>query len=315
MKVWVTGAGGFMGPHLIDFLVEKGISVLGTYYRPTTDISTVNKKATLMECDVRDKGKVEKIVKEFKPDRVFHLAAQSYPAVSWEDPNYTVQTNVEGTVNVFEAVKKFVPECIIMNACTSAEYGYVTEDEVPVTEDHPLRPLQPYGCSKVCQELLAHQYWKNFKVKSVSARIFNTTGPRKVNDVCSDFTRRAVMIEKGLAIDRRIRVGNLETRRAITDVRDIIRAFWLMTEKCEHGAVYNLSGAKVYKMQEILDIVLNLTGLEGVEVWQDSKLIRPTDEPIIFGSTEKFTKATGWKQDIPIEKTLSDMIEHWRRVL
>ncbi|MFH1637428.1 MAG: GDP-mannose 4,6-dehydratase [Candidatus Woesearchaeota archaeon] len=310
----ITGAGGFMGPHLIDYLLSMNHEVLGTYFQPTTDISSVNRKAMLMECDVRDREKVFRIINEFKPERIFHLAAQSYPSVSWEKPNYTVQTNIEGTVNIFEAVKKSNKECIIMNACSSAEYGFVTEDEVPVKESRGLRPLHPYGVSKVAQELLAYQYWKNFKVKSVSARIFNTTGPRKVNDVCSDFTKRAVMIEKGQG-EKRMRVGTLETRRAITDVRDIIRAFWLLTEKGEYGEAYNLSGAKVYSMKELLDIVLRITKLEGVEIWQDPELIRPTDEPIIFGSTEKFSKLTGWKQEILIETTLKDMVEHWRSAL
>jgi GDP-4-dehydro-6-deoxy-D-mannose reductase len=174
--------------------------------------------------------------------------------------------------------------------------------------------LHPYGVSKVAQDLLTYQYYKNFGIKGIRARIFNTTGPRKVNDVCADFTKRAVEIEKGLS-ERKMRVGNLDTKRAITDVRDLIRAFWMLTEEGKHGDVYNLSGAEVYTMREIMEKVLELTGLENVEVWQDPALIRPTDEPVIFGSTEKLKAKTGWKQEIPLEKTLKDMIEYWRTVL
>lgn len=313
-KVWVTGAGGFMGVHLVNYLLNKGYKVLATYYNPTTDINGVDKKAQKLECDVRDKEKVFSLMKEFNPEKIFHLAAQSYPTVSWENPRYTIESNIIGTINIFEAVKKYNPKTKILNAGSSGEYGYIREDEVPIKENHSLKPLHPYGVSKVAQELLAYQYFQNFKIPSITIRIFNTTGPRKINDVCSDFTKRLIEIEKGINEKKILRVGNLKTRRAITDVRDLIKAFDLALEKATIGEVYNVSGEKAYPIEEIIAILRKLVNFE-FEIWQDSKLLRSTDEPIIFGDSSKFKNETGWKQEIPLEKTLKDMLEHWRGVL
>jgi len=310
-RVLVTGAGGFMGSHLVDFLIKKNYEVFATYYNPTTNIKELNSKARIEECDIRNKEKVFSIIKEFQPNKIFHLAAQSYPTFSWKDPWYTIETNVLGTINIFEAVKKFKPDCKILNACSSAEYGFVNSEEVPIKEDHSLNPLHPYGVSKLAQEKLAYQYFKNFGIKSVSLRIFNTTGPKKVNDVCSDFTKRLIEIEKGINKEKKLLVGNLEAQRAIIDVRDAIRAFDLALEKATIGEVYNISGEKVYRIYEIIDILKDLVNFE-FELKQDPKLLRPTDEKIIYGNSSKFKAETGWQQKISLKKTLEDMLNYWR---
>ena len=314
IKNWVTGACGFMGNHLVNYLINKGENVLATTFRPTTDITTLNKEAIVKECDIRDKEKVFKIIKEFKPDKIYHLAAQSFPTVSWKDPWYTLETNVLGSTNIFEAVKENKLDCKILNACTSAEYGFVTEDEVPVKENHELKPLHPYGVSKLAQEALAYQYFKNFGVKIISLRIFNTTGPMKSADVCSDFTKRLVEIEKGINKKKILRVGDLTRKRAITDVRDEIEGFYLALKKAVPGEVYNISGNKVYAMSEIVEKLRKLVKFD-FEIWQDPELLRPNDEPVIYGDSTKFKKATGWEQKIPLEKTLEDMLNYWRKVL
>jgi len=303
-----------MGVHLVELLQGKGEELLATYFKPTTDISNVHSGCRVLECDVRDRKAVFALLEDFKPQNIFHLAAQSYPTVSWDDPWYTIETNVIGTINIFEGVKRIGLDCIILNACSSAEYGFVTEKEVPIMESHSLKPLHPYGVSKVAQEMLAYQYYRNFGIKSIGVRIFNTTGPKKVNDVCSDFTRRLIEIEKYINTKKELRVGNLEARRAITDVRDTIRAFVLALDKATAGETYNLSGETVYSVQEIVDILRSLVGFE-FRVWQDRELIRPTDEPIIYGSSEKFKQETGWKQEIPLRDTLRDMLDYWRKVL
>lgn len=310
----VTGAGGFMGSHLVDILSKEGHEVLATYYRPTTDISSIDRRAKLVECDVRDKEKVKRLLLEFDPENIFHLAAQSYPTVSWEDPWYTIETNVIGTINIFEGIKDLRSDCKVLNACSSAEYGFVGIGEVPLKEDHSLKPLHPYGVSKVAQELLAYQYFVNFGIKSISMRIFNTTGPRKVNDVCSDLTKRLVEIEKGKNPEKKLKVGNIETRRAITDVRDSVKAFRLAMEKGTIGETYNLSGERVYAIKEIIEILRKLVNF-SFAVEMDSTLLRPTDEPIIYGSSEKFKRVTGWRQEIPLDQTLSDMLDFWRVIL
>ncbi|HLC22786.1 MAG TPA: GDP-mannose 4,6-dehydratase [Candidatus Nanoarchaeia archaeon] len=314
MRVLVTGACGMMGQHLLPMLKEKeGIEILGTTYRPTTDLRELPQDVPTQELDVRDYDAVCNVISSFKPDHILHLAAQSYPAVSWKKPQYTVDTNIKGTVNLFEAVKRAKINPIILVACSSAEYGFVDEKDVPIKETHPLLPLHPYGVSKVAQDLLAYQYHKNDGIKTIRARIFNTTGPKKVNDVCSDFTKQAVLIEKGMQKPV-IHVGNLHTRRAITDVRDMVRGFMLLMEKGKYGDVYNISGEKAYPIKDILDTVLRITNVQA-EVYQDPQLMRPTDEKIIFGDSSKLQEHTGWRQEIPIEQTLKDMINYWRKKL
>ena len=312
-NVWVCGYGGFMGVHLVDFLESKGDEVLSTFFRPTTDLRNSHPKGRVVECDIRNKELVFKLLEEFRPDKIFHLAAQSYPTVSWDDPWYTMETNVIGTINIFEGVKQLGLDCKILNACSSAEYGFVTEAEVPITEDHALKPLHPYGVSKVSQEMLGYQYYRNFGIKSIAARIFNTTGPGKENDVCADLTKRLVEMALGKS-EKKLRVGNLAAKRAITDVRDLIIAFDLALDKATIGEAYNLSGERVYQIQEIVDMLRSLVNFD-FDIWQDPVLLRPTDEPIIYGSTAKFQQETDWKQTIPLQETLKDMLDYWHRVL
>ncbi|MGO8990636.1 MAG: GDP-mannose 4,6-dehydratase [bacterium] len=314
IKDWVTGAAGFMGDYLAEMLVNKGHEVLATYYRPTTDVKNIDRRARIEECDIRDRNRVKGLLSEHKPDRIFHLAAQSYPTVSWDDPWYTIETNVIGTTNIFEGIKELGLDCKILNACSSAEYGFVSQEEVPLKEEHSLRPLHPYGVSKVAQEMLAYEYFKNFGIKSISMRIFNTTGPRKVNDVCSDFTKRLVKIEKGKNPGKKLRVGNIKSKRTITDVRDSVRAFQLALDKATIGETYNLSGENVYEIEELIDLLRKLVDFE-FELEVDPKLLRSSDEPIIYGDSWKFKRETGWKQEIPLDQTLNDMLNYWRGVL
>ncbi len=310
MNILVTGAGGFMGSHLVEMLFPQH-NVLGTYYLPTVDIAEINPSIPIRELDVRKREDVKHLMATFKPDVIYHLAAQSYPTVSWKDPKYTFDTNILGTVNIFESLRELDLNPVVLVAGSSAAYGYVTQEEVPVKESKTLQPLHPYGISKVAQEQLSYQYFQNYGLKGIAVRIFNTTGPRKMNDVCSDFTKQAVMIEKGLQKEP-MRVGNLKTRRAITDVRDILNAFILATAKGKPGETYNLSGSKAYLINDILNLTKSIVGRD-FQVYQDPALMRPTDEPIIYGDSSKFSTQTGWRQTITIEKTLKDMVEYWRQ--
>ncbi len=313
MNILVTGAGGMIGSHMLDFLTEKGHNVLGIDFVPTTNINHLNKKATYMECDIRNRDKLTNLLNSFKPQIIFHLAAQSFSTVSWQRPEYTIETNILGTVNLFEAVKELDLDTIILNAGSSAEYGYVEEKDIPVKEDRELKPLHPYGISKVAQELLAYQYYKNFGIKSITIRIFNTTGPKKVNDVCSDFTKQIVLMEKGFQAPI-LKVGNINTKRAITDVRDLIEAFWIAIHKCDFGERYNVSGEKLYLIKDIIEILKELTNV-NFDINQDSRLMRTSDEPVICGDSAKFREKTGWVPKIGIRTTLKDMLDYWRKNL
>lgn len=319
MTVMVTGAGGMVGSHMVELLHARGENVVGTYYKPTTDITELDRAIRMIECDVRYAPSVEKIIMEYRPEQIYHLAAQSYPTVSWDRPYETLDTNGNGTVAVFEAVKKvrlvdpgYDPMVVV--ACSSAEYGETLNqlegDKVYVQETAQLQPLHPYGVSKVCQDLLSFQYYMNDKIRCIRARIFNSTGTRKVNDVTSDFTKRAILAER--SGDYTLKVGNLDTRRAIMDQRDLVSALMLLAEKGKPGDVYNISSEHVYQMRDIVTMIEKQLGHTfNIEV--DPKLLRPTDERIIVGDVTKLKRDTGWSQKIPMEQTVADMLEYWRK--
>lgn len=319
MKVLVTGAGGMVGSHMVELLHSQGHDVLGTYYKPTTDIAELDSAISMMECDVRYYASVQKIIADFKPDQIFHLAAQSYPTVSWVRPQETMDTNINGTVNIFEAVKSvrvldgsYDPMVVV--ACSSAEYGQtLNEIEDPyVVETAQLKPLHPYGVSKVGQDLLSFQYFMNDHIRCIRARIFNSTGTRKVNDVTSDFTKRAVLAERSGVYT--LRVGNLETKRAIMDQRDLVNGLLLLAEKGIPGEVYNISSEYCYQMKDIVTMIEEQIGHKfTIEV--DSKLLRPTDERIIIGNIDKLKRDTGWRQQISMKQTIADMLDYWRKKL
>lgn len=321
MRILVTGAGGMVGSHMVEMLAEMGNEVVGTYYKPTTNLKEIKGNVRLKECDVRYPQSVQNIIMEFRPDQIYHLAAQSYPTVSWDRPYETIETNIGGTIAVFEAVKTVRKleqgyDPVIIVACSSAEYGATLEvlGESKVKEDAELRPLHPYGVSKVGQDLITYQYYRNDGIKGIRARIFNTTGTRKVNDVTSDFTRRAVEQEKKGVIPPVLKVGNIETKRAIMDFKDLINGLILLADKGIPGDVYNISSEKTYQIKDIIGIIENKMGLK-FELFVDPKLLRPTDEKIIVGDITKIQRDTGWKQVIPLDQTIAEMLDYWRKVL
>jgi len=303
MRTLITGAEGFIGGYLSQFLRQQGEEFFGTYYKGGS--------VGLIGCDVRDAEAVDSMIRDIKPERIYHLAAQSLPTISWKEPALTMETNIIGTINIFESLLRHGLKPRVLVACSSAEYGFVSEEDVPVKEDHSLKPLHPYGVSKVAQDLLAYQYFANFGIPSVRARIFNTTGPGKTDDVCSDFARRIVSIEKGNSPPI-VKVGNLHTRREVIDVRDAVRGLYLALEKGEEGEVYNLSSGRVFQISYLLQIMLSLTKRK-LHVEVDQRLLRPSDEPVIMGANAKLRKATGWQCVIPLEKTLEDILNYWRQ--
>jgi nucleoside-diphosphate-sugar epimerase len=308
----VTGSEGFIGSFLVEHLLERGEEVVATYHNESElwRLEGVRDRVRLEPMDVRDADAVDGVMQRFRPDAVSHLAAKSLPAYSWDHPRDTMETNVLGTVNVFESLRRHAPDATVLVACSSAEYGLVAEDEVPTPEDHRLLPLHPYGVSKVSQDLLAYQYHANYGTHVLRARIYNTTGPRKLHDVLSDFVRRVVAIERGDAPPR-LRVGNLEPRRDFTDVRDLVVALELLVARGTPGEAYNVCSGAVHGVSDLLDIILDLSHVE-VEVHQDPELMRPSDEPVIAGSNDRLVEDTGWSPRIPIERTIADMLEFWR---
>ncbi|UCE27682.1 MAG: GDP-mannose 4,6-dehydratase [Candidatus Coatesbacteria bacterium] len=315
MRVLITGITGFAGSHLADYLLDNvgDVEVFGTtrWRSPTANIDHIRDRIEFVETDLRDASSVEELVRNFKPERVFHLAAQSYVVTSWKAPTETITTNIIGTVNIFEAVRRAGITPKILVACSSEEYGYVEPDEVPITEDNPMRPLSPYGVSKVGQDLLAYQYFKSFGLDVVRTRAFNHTGPRRGRVfVCSDFAIQVVEVEKKLRPPE-VTVGNLDAIRDFTDVRDTVRAYWLALEKGKKGEVYNIASGTGHSIGEILDKLVAISGVD-VEVVQDPARLRPSDVPLLIGDNNKFRADTGWEPEIHFDQTLSDILDYWR---
>ena len=221
-----------------------------------------------------------------------------------------METNVIGTVNLFEGLRELRMNPKTLVACSSAEYGFIREDEVPVNENHPLLPLHPYGVSKVAQDLLAYQYFKNFNLNAIRVRIFGTTGPRKVGDACSDFAKEIAKIKLGMKKPV-MHVGNLKPRRDLVDVRDMVEALWLLAEKGKIGEVYNACSGRAYKIGDILNMFLKMSSVK-IKVKIDPKKLRPSDELVITGDNTKIRKDCGWQPKIPIDETLRDMLDYWK---
>ena len=313
MKVLVLGATGFVGSYLVERALAAGHDVLGTSYNPTIDPRDwAGFQDRIVRCDIRYREQTDRVIAGFRPDVVYLLSAQSYPALSWQAPIETLDTNVLGTANVYESIRAAGIDPVVVVACSSAQYGEVQADAIPVKEEHPLRPLHPYGISKVATEMLALQYWSNWKIRSVCARIFNTTGARKTGDVCADLTQRVARIEAG-QIPPVLKGGNQDTWRAITDVRDLASALELLAEKGEAGGVYNISGGRTYQIRELVERVVAAARVP-IAVETDPALLRPSDEKVIFGDSGRLVARTGWKQQVDIATTLGDMIAYWRRM-
>jgi GDP-4-dehydro-6-deoxy-D-mannose reductase len=314
-RVLVTGVTGFAGSHLVDHLLTRRDCEIHGIWRWRSRTENIEHlkpgDITLHECDLRDATSTYDVVARVKPDWIFHLAAQSFVPTSWVAPTESLTTNILAQVNLFEAVRRLGLKCRIQLACSSEEYGMVLPDEVPIKETNPLRPLSPYAVSKVTQDMLGYQYWMSWMVDSVRTRGFNHEGPRRGPVfVASDFAKQIADIEKG----RRppvLNVGNLEAKRDFTDVRDMVKAYVLALEKCEPGEVYNICRGRCWSIREVLDLLLARTKSK-IEVRQDPARLRPSDVPILLGDNTKFVRATGWRPEIPFERTLEDMLEHWR---
>ena len=314
-RVLVTGVTGFAGSHLVDYMLERGDAEIWGIQRwrsRTENIEHLRDRIRILECDLRDAESTRDTLEQVRPDWIFHLAAQSFVPTSWKAPTESLTTNVLGQLHIFEACRRLDLSPRIQIACSSEEYGMVYEDELPIKETNPLRPLSPYAVSKVAQDMLAYQYFMSYKTDAVRTRGFNHEGPRRGPVfVASDFAKQIADIERGMKPPV-IHVGNLEARRDFTDVRDMVRAYWLSLEKAEAGEVYNICSGKAWRIRDVLDLLLGMTKTK-IEVREDPARLRPSDVPVLLGDHSKFTDRTGWKPSIPFEKTLADMLEFWRR--
>lgn len=318
MRIFITGITGFVGSHLAEYCLQQPeVRVYGTVFShhlgdELQRIEHIKDKIELLECDLTNRVAAARVLEKSKPDKIFHLAAQSFVPTSWKSPEDTLVNNIISELNVLEVVKEMKLNPVIVIAGSSEEYGLVHDDEVPVKETNPLRPLSPYAVSKIGQEKLAFQYHHSYGLKTVLTRFFNTEGPGRGQDfVTSNFAKQVAEIEKGKR-EPLIWVGNLEAKRDFNDVRDMVRAYWLASEKCQYGEPYNVCSGQARSIKSMLDLLLSLSKVKNIKVKQDPERMRPSDVPILSGDSSKFRAETGWQPEIPFEKTMLDLLNYWR---
>lgn len=307
MNCLITGCNGFIGPHLAQYLLSQGLTVFGTYHSASGVLNHLRDQITLLPCDVSLPNQVRGAVERSKPDRIFHLAAESHPLKSWQDPEGTFQVNVLGVLNLLNELRRQNSDCLILVFGSSAEYGPPSEGE-EVSEALPLRPDSPYGVSKVAAELLSNVYARAYGMRIIHLRPFFIVGPGRASNVCSDFAVRIIENEMGLADG--LGVGNLAAVRDFVDVRDAARAIWLIAEKGIPGQVYNLCSGQGHAIQEVLDHMLSMAA-RPIRVFTDPEKFRPLDTPRLVGDSRRLQEL-GWIPDIPFHTSMADILNFWR---
>lgn len=315
-KVLITGLSGFAGSHLAEYLVKnKDLDVNGTYLSVNTlpALEEIKNKVNLIRLDLTNNSKVQSLVSQVKPDLVFHLAALTSPADSFKNPSETVTNNIVAQINLLEAVKNLNLDTRILIVSSAEVYGKVDVKDLPIDEETPFRPSNPYAVSKIAQDFLGLQYFLSHNLKIIRVRPFNHIGPRQSPVfVVSSFAKKIAEIEKGK--DSVLHFGNLEAKRDFTDVKDMVYAYFLALEKGEAGDVYNIGSGVSYKISDILERLISFSTAK-IRVEKDQKLFRPSDNPELLCDNKKFKKITGWSPKIPIDKTLKETLEYWRNIV
>ena len=336
-SILITGSNGFLGSHLIDFLINTEFHICGLdrpsssfrnlkHYLEGSEYYTTDNKQEFhgkkikiesnrdnfffLECDIKNASLIEEIIVELDPKYVFHFGAQPYIVPSWEDPINTIETNVIGTINIFESIKKHKINSKVVLACTAAEFGTTSRIGRPLKETDPLMALHPYGISKIAAELLSRQYYINFGIETINLRFFNLTGTRRTNDAPSDFIRNIAQIELGLK-EPLLEVGNLLPFRDFLDIGDAINAIWLATTNGTPGETYHICSSKKIQIREILETALSFSQKKINVVENAPNILRKSDEDSVIGDNSKIRSELGWNPKIPINQTLKEMFDYW----
>ncbi|MBS1251243.1 MAG: GDP-6-deoxy-D-mannose reductase [Anaerolineales bacterium] len=313
LRALITGIAGFAGSHLAEYLLsETDWEIWGTIYHSEYNVGHLRDQLNLRRVDLRDPEPVQNLLREARPDRIYHLAGQPSVPASWQDPWQTFEINVRCQVNLLEAVvaAELAPRVLVV--ASDEEYGHITSDDLPLAEDTPLRPANPYAVSKVTQDMVGLQYCLNFDLFIVRVRPFNHIGPRQRSEfVAPAFAQQIAEIEAGLRPPV-VRVGNLEAERDFTDVRDMVCAYYVALERGETGEVYNIGTGDAHSIRQLLDILLDHS-VAQVSVEQDPARMRPSDVPVVVCDATKFRTQTGWAPHISFRESLLDVLNFWRQ--
>ena len=312
MKALITGISGFVGAHLAEYLLhETDCEVAGTVFGPSENIASLRPRLQLYLAELSNLDVVSSILEDARPDLIFHLAAQPLPALSLKDPWSTLENNIRMQLNILEATQRLGLPARILVVGSSEEYGLIRPEDLPVSEGAPLRPINPYAVSKVTQDMLGLQYHLMYGLYTVRVRPFNHIGPgQRLGFVVPDLSKQVAEAEAGLR-ERVIRVGNVDVSRDFSDVRDVVRAYYLALTKGAAGEVYNIGSGQARSVRSILEGLLSLSRVE-LEYREDAERVRAVDVPLIEADCSRFRSATGWKPQIPFERSLQDILDYWR---
>jgi GDP-4-dehydro-6-deoxy-D-mannose reductase len=312
LRALVTGIGGFVGAHLTTYLLEAEQCKVWGLDLVEGRAAQFGSRITLQVGDLLlELPALKELFQLAKPDCVFHLAAQAFVPASWQDPWSTLENNIRGQLNILLAALSLKPPPRVLVVGSAEEYGLVAPDELPVRETNTLRPYSPYAVSKVAQDMLGYQYYASHKLPTVRVRPFHHIGPgQSPAFVASDFAKQIAEAEAGLR-EPLMQVGNLEARRDFTDVRDMVRAYYLAVTKGEPGEVYNIGAERSYSVRELLDMLLAFSTVP-IRVEQDPARLRPSDVPELLCDCSRFRAQTGWTPEIDLQQTLRDILDYWR---
>lgn len=309
MKALIIGAAGFVGGYLAKYLAETCNMDVHVTKLPQEQISYENIKE--YDLDILEKEEIVSLLFEIRPDYIFHLAAQSSVGTAWRNPGLTIDINIKGSVNVMDAVRELYYKPRILLIGSGEEYGHIKEGEIPINENNRIRPGNIYAATKACQNMIGSIYANAYDMQIVMVRAFNHIGPTQASIfVVSDFCRQVAEIEKGLR-EPVMYVGNLNSKRDFTDVRDVVKAYSTLIEQGKAGETYNVGSGHSITIKVILDIIISFSQKE-IRILIDKNKIRPVDVPIIEADIKKISGLTGWKPEIPLKQTIKETLNYWR---
>ena len=311
MRALITGITGFAGGHLAQILLDRGDELFGVARDEGFGLAHLSQDITPVISDLQSPDVVNRLLNDVQPDAIYHLAGQAFVPTAWADPWSTLENNIRPQLNILQAMVKQKSKARLLIVASNQVYGPVTADQLPVNEETPLRPDNPYGVSKVAQDILGLQYFLSHGIDVLRVRAFNHIGPRQ-NPVfvSASFARQIAQIEAGLT-EPVIRVGNLEAKRDFTDVIDVMRAYTLLVDYGEPGEAYNVGTGRAYSIRYLLDVLLSYTHQE-IKIEQDETRMRPSDISVIYADNSKLRSTTGWEPTITFEDSLKHVLDYWR---
>ena len=317
-RILITGITGFAGSHLADFALDKDSIVYGLKRWNLSRLRNVKHlidKIQWIDCDITDPVSVKKALFISNPDKIFHLAAESFVSPSWDHPSHYMDVNYKGTVNILEAMKELGSQAKILIPGSGEEYGEISEKDLPITETTLLKPVNPYAVTKIAQDFIANVYFISYGINVIRVRSFNHEGPRRDNVFGIPwYAYQIARIEAGLQ-EPIIETGHTGDRRNFTHIKDLVEAYWLAIENCIPGELYLIGSdesEKIFTYREIIDKLISLSSVKEINVKQVSKYTRPTSVPLLIGNTSKFRNITSWTPKYDINKILIDTLEYWR---